>query len=341
MTTSTRAICPCIRTMQPHVSYKPPCKHQHSNYTFVWSVEISGSNCCPASTDCLFFASRIVVSFLLYTMFARDLVAERDLVMEARLAALTTEMPAEPPFKRRLTKTDSINFDDVVAVIALTQFDPVSHATLCVDISAVLGDKLVASKRHESCATVQNRLGLYFNTGGTVDDRPVWKQIEAPVGMPTMYIFGVRNGWYCSSTIFQFDSDVKYLEPKPVISFWACSDPDSSQDWPNGDVHSPYWSSYTNSEFSVKLGHSMLYETAADLKMLHSAVEEKDKADASSASSSTLVCKAKGKGGHGGWMPRAASLAAALYENNIVKGVALSDEYCGLSSAFKALVKRE
>ena len=99
--------------------------------------------------------------------------------------------------------------------------------------------------------------------------------------MPTMFIFGVGKNWYCSSTISQWDSDIKYLEPTPVVSFWAISDPDGSQDWPSGDVHSPYWSGYTNSEFTIKLGHSMLYETAADLKMLHSAVAEKDLAEGS------------------------------------------------------------
>ena len=270
-------------------------------------------------------------------MFSRDLLAERAEAKRTRAessggtwkkARTSNEEVPEP--------VDVASFDSVRASIELLEFDPCMHTTLCVDITAELGDKLVMAKNDKSCETVHACIGMYYNTGAVVDEKFVWKQISAQPNFQTMYIFSLEGGWYCASEIFEFYTDIK--NRRPLISFWAKSDEDltNGQQWPSGDVHSPYMVKWTNTGVIIKLGHGMLVEAEADLRIMKQAAL----AEANGATD-TVVCKSKGKGGHGGWMPRAAAIAARVYVSDWIGAKAICDKFCGFSTAFSDLVWTE
>ena len=262
-------------------------------------------------------------------MFSRDLLAERAEAKRTR--AESSGGPWKRARKEEVPEpVDTTTFDSVRASIELLEFDPCMHTTLCVDITSELGDKLINAKNDKSVETVHACIGMYFNTGAVIDNKFVWKQINAQPNFDTMYIFSLDDGWFCASEIFEFQSDIK--NRRPTISFLAKSDDELThgQQWPSGDVHSPYMVKWVNHGVVIKLGHGMLIEAQADLCVMKQAAE-----------TDPIVCKSKGKGGHGGWMPRAAAIAAKVYVSDWVGAKTICDKFCGFSTALSDLVWTE
>ena len=119
-------------------------------------------------------------------MFPRNLVAERESKHEQRAA-----------------KSRRCGNEETFELIEAMPFSPAEHATMLVDITDELADRVVNASSDKSSRVVSNSLGVYFNTGRCVGDKAVSKQIDTIEGMERMYIFFAEGGWWCSTRLFE------------------------------------------------------------------------------------------------------------------------------------------
>ena len=261
------------------------------------------------------------------------MLVSRDLLHE-RSMRRPTQPTGPPPAKRPLV--------DTVEAAMEASFDPVFHTVMAANMSDAFADHLVMVEEDYGCIkAMQCGTGMFFNTGYLIEDSAVWKKLGVPDDLPDMFIFRCEGGWYCSSVIFPSEEDIPEISPEPIISWWTKGS--DEQHWPGEvPVNAPYWSKTVHSEIFLHLGHRMLVNAETELREVaqasisNAAVEAEGKGGGANAATEG---KAKGKGGHGGWMPRTASMISAIYSSDWDEAQRLADRYMAMSQALRALVR--
>ena len=264
------------------------------------------------------------------SMFRRDLMAEHQ-EKRRRTAAPTVESDS--------TAVEfETGFGSIVQSIEDVVFDVAAHATLVVDINDELADKLVNLRTAHAAEKVQNCLGIYFNTGAMLEHVPVWKQVRAQEGMSVMYIYKCDGWWVCSDHVFQQHTDVFSGNARVVFQANSDFNRPSGDWWPSGLVYSPPRSSSPNYGFQIEVGYEFMRSLAdTTTKSLR---DEHDRGESSHMMRRSTT-KNAGVGGHGGWLPRAAEIAACVFMGDIEQARAVCDKYYNQGSqSFTKLVDK-
>jgi hypothetical protein len=263
-----------------------------------------------------------------------------------------------PPKRLRMVE----RFLATERLVKLVAFNPARHATCFVTINDEAADEAVAHSSDDEVASLQASLGVYFNTGVEARDAIIWKKIDEEY---PMYIFkggedDIGNGWYCATEMFETRDIAMSLVPQPTIA-WFSRSSDSENDFPTRGLSVPFDSRRTRRGLAVKLGHSALSEAESELAVVRQTEQERQTeleayiADtmqqleaAKGVSSSSTASpgesaepKANGKGGHGGWMPRCASLIKHYIDKDWTHMDKTIEKYINMSSTLRALVETE
>ena len=235
---------------------------------------------------------------------------------------------------------------DVVVVVTAT--------TECMDKTLATGDPDLAGG-------LDDLQGCYFNTQIELNGAAIFKSTTTRSDGHDMYMFKSRDGWYVADQVFISEKDKNKLakagsDVKVLV-------------WAQGDViprkvHYPFWSAKADPgikvtplwEFSLEQANEKaeLAETVAALKaeleaatsvqpaVDATAVEMQDEEDADVGTGNEDKGKSKGKEYNekrrGGWMPKMASLASAVYNKDWGYARRLADRFCSESETLNRLV---
>ena len=233
-------------------------------------------------------------------------------------------------------------------------FVPMYDSIIAVSLGMETADELVASNSSENdLALIQAATTTYFNTNLYVHGAVLWKSCTPVLDDGHMFVFKDEEGygWYCSNTVWgtaeQFAS--LYDTPQLRIAFWIASTPDDVVG-PEGGLHHPWWASDALIGWDVKSGYDRLSEAEAELTIMRQSQAQADGQPAASSTGSGAASAPeqrdqhkempKGVGGHGGWMPRAASLIKAYERGDWDECTRLINEYRSTSDRLCKLLGR-
>lgn len=143
------------------------------------------------------------------------------------------------------------------------------------------------------------------------------------------------TGYYCANTIWVVDSDKDKLANEVAVAFWSKNP--GPKDFPGPMLHIPYWSKKPMHGISCDLVNDVFIASEAAMQSTAgggaaSAGEDGDKGHGKDG-------KEKGKGGHGGWLPRTAALVAAYESQDWEEVERLCTSYKKMSYPLAQLVE--
>ena len=254
----------------------------------------------------------------------------KDLVRERRVSA--PRQPEEPPPTRlRLTMTDPSVHElaELAEAAGQSEFNPLKHATVVLMTEDMRSSAFLSSCDDDILASVQACLGIYYNTNLEHCGGFVWKSIHRREvgGVPiNIYMFRTEDGWYAADTVWRTATQRKQFQEMATILWWAESVGADFEDVPGAPLHFPWWSSSESDGVSIVYGHDLMLLKDADVVVKRGGTPEGDNGqtgggdDADGSTDAPKGGKGKepprGKGGHGGWMPRCATLISTYEQQD-------------------------
>ena len=300
-------------------------------------------------------------------------VFKKDLVLERKLQR--PRQPEEPP-PTRLRISSAADHDVVVGNAQLQaicdevgglEYNAFRHATLVVMADDMGNSVFLSSCDEKVLETVQMSVGTYFNTGVHHQGGFVWKStVKCQLGDMdpcSVYIFRTEDGWYGSDTMWTTVAERKEFQTDATILWWTPSSDADFEDAPPGALHFPWWSSSESDGVSILSG-AEAYEAllpvgggggahkgnGGDSSKGDGGGSSKGGGDSSKGGGGGSKGGGggswkgsdreppRGKGGHGGWMPRIATLIADYWNKDWAAFEQHSNEYVGGSSALRKLL---
>ena len=270
----------------------------------------------------------------------------------------TAKRKLEPPAERvgdaeeadpdsirsRVDAANHLELDPVIVITATTE---------CLDKTLAAGDPDLA-------AGLDALQGCYFSTLVELNGGAIFKSTDPCSSGKSIYIFRSKDGWYGADQVFTCEKDKNKLAragSEVVVLMWAQGDAIPRK------IHYPFWSSKAEPgltvrplwEFSLDLAteKAELEETVAGLyagmqEVLDAGtVEEPEEGADDKDKGKGDKGKSKGKNqgknrsdlkSRGGWMPKMASLAAAVCNKDWGYAKRLVDRYCSESETLNTLV---
>ena len=258
-------------------------------------------------------------------MLSRDLVAEKQALQGKKRPRPPSRSPPRP-------HRPGMEIQELANEL---EFDATEHPCLLVNLSDEAADQIIQSQADEGeLKGMQDSCAVYYNTHFTVNKAPLWKQIEhTTLGGRPFFIFTMDGCWYCCSDIFLSEEEFRDLQKSgETQTVWWCPRTSDKDRFPATEITCPIWAKEPLPGFSCSL------VTENCLELLTSKTIQTQASSSSDDDQSRGHYKAKGKGGHGGWMARTASLIVAYRERQWYKCEELINTYTHMSSKLSRLV---
>jgi len=250
----------------------------------------------------------------------------KNLIQERKTQRVPTPPDGPPPTRLRLT---AVQDDPIIAQLATVAeqagsmvFNPFIHPTLCVHTDDLSTSEFLQQCPEDTLRAVQTAAGFYYNTAIEVGGGWLWKSVEPreiiDQGGTTatqwvhIYIFRADDGWYGADAIWETKQQRQTVQKESEIAILFWSEASASfEDAPMMPLHFPWWSASEADSVSVVSGHQAFEQ--AITKNVENVGAAKSSTDGGKGG--WKIEPSRGKGGHGGWMPRCATLISC-YENS-------------------------